>query len=266
LWVHRISDGDGSYDQPILPDGCIDVVAIGGEVLLAGPASRSTTLRLAPGTLIVGARFRTGAGPAMVGASAAELRDRDIALDEVWGSAGARLATRLVEATSSKGRLDVMVDSLIGRAATARPVDPVGVGVASVMAARPGRPLTDLADDVGPSERQLRRRIDDAVGYSPRLLARVLRFQRFLRAARASGPGRRNLAWLAGDAGYADQAHLTRECRDLSGLPPAALLTRRLRGWPAWPLSGVSETFSTVRQSPLMMSARPTLRRERSLT
>jgi transcriptional regulator GlxA family with amidase domain len=99
----------------------------------------------------------------------------------------------------------------------------VGVGIAALLADHPGRSLPALADDVGLSERQLRRRVEDAVGYSPRMLARVLRFGRFLRAARATGPGR-ELARLATEAGYADQAHLTRESRELGGLPPAALL------------------------------------------
>jgi transcriptional regulator GlxA family with amidase domain len=73
------------------------------------------------------------------------------------------------------------------------------------------------------SERQLRRRFADAVGYAPKTLQRVLRFQRFLVLARAAGASA-DLARLAFAAGYADQAHLTRECRRLAGLPPAALL------------------------------------------
>ena len=66
------------------------------------------------------------------------------------------------------------------------------------------------------------RRFARAVGYGPATLVRVQRFQRFLGLAErepASPLGR-----LAAEAGYADQAHLTRECRRLSGLSPAALL------------------------------------------
>jgi AraC-like DNA-binding protein len=75
----------------------------------------------------------------------------------------------------------------------------------------------------GLSERQLRRRFEAEVGYGPATLARVLRFQRFLRAADDAGPGD-SLARLAADAGYADQAHLAREAKRLSGLAPSALL------------------------------------------
>jgi hypothetical protein len=32
LWEHRIGGGDLAYDQPILPDGCIDLVAVDGTL------------------------------------------------------------------------------------------------------------------------------------------------------------------------------------------------------------------------------------------
>jgi transcriptional regulator GlxA family with amidase domain len=95
------------------------------------------------------------------------------------------------------------------------------VRAAALRAARPRAPVEALADGLGVGERQLRRRFVDAVGYGPKTLQRVLRFQRFLALA---GDGGDDLAALAFAAGYADQAHLTRECRRLAGLPPAALL------------------------------------------
>ena len=62
------------------------------------------------------------------------------------------------------------------------------------------------------------------------LLRRVLRFRHFVSRIDAGVPGD-DLAVLAAEAGYADQAHLTRESQDLAGLPPAALA--RLRRAPA---------------------------------
>ena len=56
------------------------------------------------------------------------------------------------------------------------------------------------------------------MGYGPKTLDRVLRFQRFLRRA-----GEGDLARTAAELGYADQAHLTRECVRLSGVTPARL-------------------------------------------
>ena len=93
---------------------------------------------------------------------------------------------------------------------------------AALALVRGGASLHQAADLVALGERQLRRRFERAVGYGPATLVRIQRFQRFLALAeRDPGAG---LARLAFDAGYADQAHLTRECQRLAGRSPAALL------------------------------------------
>ena len=68
-------------------------------------------------------------------------------------------------------------------------------------------------------ERRLYRRCCQAVGYGPKTLERVLRFQRAVRLAGQTG----SLAVLAARTGYADQAHLTRESRRLGGTTPSDL-------------------------------------------
>jgi len=93
---------------------------------------------------------------------------------------------------------------------------------AAVLLRDPAARTETVAAEVGLSERQFRRGCQAAAGYGPKTLQRVLRFQRFVRLLDApSGPP--DLACAAARAGYADQAHLTRECSALSGLTPAAL-------------------------------------------
>jgi AraC-like DNA-binding protein len=72
----------------------------------------------------------------------------------------------------------------------------------------------------GLGERQLRRRCEAAFGYGPKTLARVLRLQRALELARRGVP----FASVAAEAGYADQPHLAREVRALTGLPLGELV------------------------------------------
>jgi AraC-like DNA-binding protein len=108
-------------------------------------------------------------------------------------------------------------------------VDPlVGEAVSALM---PWHPVSidTLAAHLAVSASQLRRRCLHAVGVSPKVLQRTLRFQGFLALVQAGAmaSGRRGgdgVAGLAIDAGYADQAHLTRECRRLTGLTPRELL------------------------------------------
>jgi AraC-like DNA-binding protein len=252
LWVQDVG-GAGPYDQPVLPDGAIDLVARDEGVIVAGPSTRAVTVRYPRAGLTVGARFRPGAAPPLLGVAADELRDRAVPLDALWGPAGATVTERVLDAAgrdlddlgdlgargdlgdagtvaspAARGgpgpRLAVLVEGLAARLDGAPAIDPAVRASVLALRSTPATPVTALAAGTGLSERQLRRRVDVAVGYSPRMLARVVRFQRFLRAARATPAAARDLARLAGEAGYADQAHLTREARRLAGLPPAALL------------------------------------------
>src|SRR2546423_1333252 len=93
--------------------------------------------------------------------------------------------------------------------------------VARLRATEAPSPVAALAADLGASERQLNRRCLAALGYGPKTLHRILRLRRFLALARASAA---TLAAVAADAGYADQAHLARDCQSLAGLPPSRLL------------------------------------------
>ena len=83
-----------------------------------------------------------------------------------------------------------------------------------------GRSVADTADALGLGARQLHRRALVAFGYGPKTLARVLRLQRALGLARQGVP----FAETAALAGFADQAHLARDVRDLAGLPLSELL------------------------------------------
>ena len=67
------------------------------------------------------------------------------------------------------------------------------------------------------------RRFDVAVGYGPKTLHRVLRFQRLMRLLATAGPTA-DLAGLAIETGYADQAHMTREVTRLAGRSPGNLV------------------------------------------
>jgi AraC-like DNA-binding protein len=83
-----------------------------------------------------------------------------------------------------------------------------------------------LAKELGCSRKHLTLRFRHEFGVSPKLLARILRFDRTIRLI---GAGRvASLADLAAASGYADQAHLSREFRIFAGSAPMAFLRRRL--------------------------------------
>jgi AraC-like DNA-binding protein len=189
----------------ILPDACVDIVWTGSRLVVAGPATRPKIAHTPARTTAFGVRFRVGAAGAALRIPASELLDLTVPLEDVWADAAE------IEETASARGVAGLAEAILTRIRE----EPD----AAVRAAATG------SSPVGLGERQLRRRFGDAVGYGPKTLERVLRFQRFLTLAEQPAP----LAQLAFAAGYADQAHLTRECSRLSGLPPAALLASGAR-------------------------------------
>jgi AraC-like DNA-binding protein len=187
----------------ILPDGCVDVVWRGDRLIVAGPATGPMPSDVPAGTRVFGVRFRLGAAGAALGLPVSELADANV---ELWDGLDERVA---------EGGLPALLDAV--RERIREPVDPLTRAAALAMG-RPGARVDAL--ELGLSERQLRRRFTDAVGYGPKTLARILRFQRFLALAADDA----DLAGLAFAAGYSDQAHLTRESRRLAGRTPAELL------------------------------------------
>lgn len=224
----------------IVPDGCLDLVVGDGGVFVAGPDTSAWSSVTRPGAVMHGVRFTPGRAPAVLGVSADELRDSRVPLEELWGREGELLSERLLAgeltpAQAVASRLsevpppDPAVAALLAGldAGAARVGDAVAVfaelktGDSAAVVAPSAPPVPARVEDPGPfavSERRLRRRFVQAVGYGPATYLRVSRFQR----AVALAPRAAGLAALAAAAGYADQAHLSRDCRALTGLTPRA--------------------------------------------
>ncbi|MFF7155067.1 helix-turn-helix domain-containing protein [Streptomyces sp. NPDC008139] len=215
VWTRE--NGGGSYR--VLPDGCMDLIWYDGGLLVAGPDTRAFVADDPPGGSYAGLRFAPGLGPLMLGVPARELRDRRVPLDALRPAARAgRLADRLADRLGGRDAAAVLDAWAVARLGAAGPVDPLPGGVARALAA--GRPVGVIAAETGLGERQLRRRCEAAFGYGPKTLGRVLRLQGALELARRGTA----FAEVAALAGYADQAHLSREVMSLAGVPLGRLI------------------------------------------
>jgi len=124
----------------------------------------------------VGVFLRAGRACALIGAPPAELADRVVALEDLWGAATAGLPA-------------------------------------------------ELADAAGVSRQHLTRSFREAVGVTPKLFARLARFQAGL--AYAGCGAKVDWAQAALELGYADQSHMIAEFREFSSLTPEALARQR---------------------------------------
>jgi AraC-like DNA-binding protein len=210
-----------SHDRAVrvLPDACVDIVLDAGRLVVAGPATTAMIAPATPGQERCGVRFRIASAGAALGVPVGELLDSGVPLAELWGQGGHRLEAVVAAAPSTDHALAALVRGVAERLPAAGGDLPIRQAALALVR---GCSVGEASRLVGLSERQLRRRFEGAVGYGPATLVRIQRFQRFL--AIADARPRSTIADLAVEAGYADQAHLSRECRRLSGLPTSVLL------------------------------------------
>ncbi|MCK2239544.1 MULTISPECIES: helix-turn-helix domain-containing protein [unclassified Crossiella] len=164
---------------------------------------------------------------ALFGLPAGELAGLDVHLGDLLGAPAAELLDRLRAAGTWTDRFACFTDILdrVARPA-AIPAPELGWAWRRLTAAPAAVAVAELAAEVGWSRQHLRTRFQREFGVSPKVLARVVRFQH----ARdlLVRPDRPALAEIAARAGYADQAHFTRDWRAFSGLSPTVWLAEEL--------------------------------------
>jgi AraC-like DNA-binding protein len=226
VWVQRT--GPRPYLQRNLPTGGVELhCPIGGLPRLIGPLTGPSVQVLPPYTTVAGARFWPGAASPLLGLPAEELVDLTVQLNDLWGGAATRLGELLACAPGPDAALEMLQRHLVCREErTDRPDPLIAEAVRRLMPWQPVE-IGTLTTQLAISASQLRRRFLTAVGVGPKVLQRTLRFQGYLALAQAGagrpGPDGR-VADLAAEAGYADHAHLSRECLRLTGVTPRELL------------------------------------------
>jgi AraC-like DNA-binding protein len=206
----------------VLPDGCADLVWNGHELAIVTTAGAPLRLWLPDSAGTAGLRLRCGAAGSLLGQAMSELPAGVTPLSALWGGSALRAEEKLAGCGTSEAAGSVLASVVADR--LRQGFEPDRVVLAAVRGLRSGSGAGGVAARLGISERGLRRHLGHEVGFGPKQVQRVLRFQRFVRRAVALSAGRMSLAGVAAELGYADQSHLGRECLRLSGSSPGALL------------------------------------------
>jgi AraC-like DNA-binding protein len=225
IWIQQI--GDRPVAQRHLPHGGAEVrCVLGSEPRLLGPLTTATYQQIPAGSTVVGVRLRPGVLAGLAGMPADELVDQNIAGTDLWRDA-THLTDVLGEAATPRAAL-AQLQSFVARFAGER--DPLVHEAVRMLMPWHSSGTAALPALLSISGRQLRRRCRAAVGLGPKELHRILRFQGFVARVQASIARQRaqgvDLARWAVEVGYHDQAHLSRECRRLSGATPGEYLAQ----------------------------------------
>lgn len=202
-WHHA----GGQALHRVLPDGCMDILRRpDGSLWIIGAAAAAALVPAeAPAD---GLRFHPGALPRLLrlpgadGLTGGALPLVEVAPDLATADSLAGLADRLAARRDDR---EPGAEARLRQALRALRLTGGGLSV------------TAAANLAGVSPRQFRRRCLDATGLPPKVLARILRLQRLRALLRQAVPP--SLAEAAAAAGFADQPHMAREVRALTGLP-----------------------------------------------
>ena len=216
IWIHQLP----KEDMPpviVAPDGTIDLQWIDGVLRVAGPDRDPKTEVIPAGATVIGFRFRPAVAARWLGIPASELVGQRLELEDLWGSKARRLTRKV--SLRGIGVIEAL-EAAFANVMPGRLGDAAMSAAYTLIEAGPpsgARLVPWLARSLAMSERTLRRRFAESFGYGPKTLDRILRYRRFLRLSRTS---QSPIAVIAAEAGYADQAHLVRECKRLSSVTP----------------------------------------------
>jgi AraC-like DNA-binding protein len=210
------------FDEPLVLSGAGLAAPTPFDGVLAGLATAPTLIHhdgrqhgLQLGLTPAGARV-------VFGMPAAEVAERSVELGDVIGRVARSLREELEEYATWRERF-AAVERVVGglmtqHARRSLPAPEVREAWRQIRRGGGCTSVAALAADVGWSTRHLEHRFRSEFGVTPKAAVRVTRFERSVAAARDP---RRRLADVAAACGYADQAHLARDWRDLAGLPPS---------------------------------------------
>ncbi len=193
-------------------------------------------------TRSVGVHFKPWGPAPFLPMPAAELCDRPVAVEQVWGRpAVAELRDRLATADGPDEMLTLLEEELVRRLRETAGLGLVRRTSSVIAATRGGVAIGDLSAAAGVSSTHLAQRFKELIGVTPKRLARTQRFAATVLAIDVAEP----IDWgaVAGGAGYFDQAHFGHEFRAFTGLTPTRYVEVRRRflrehpghaldGWP----------------------------------
>lgn len=227
LWTVAWDLGGGPpVTRETLPHPSVHLVLEAGRSGLAGPTTARFSRTLEGRGRVLGVKFLPGGFRPFWGGPVSELADRVLPLDEAFGEAGLALEAAVLACGGDEDGAVAAAEAFL--LARLPEPDPEGLRAQRIIAAiQADRTLTraeQVAEAEGLSLRALQRLFREQVGVPPKWVLRRYRLHEAM--ARLESGEALDLARLALELGYADQAHFTRDFKTVLGRAPGAYARR----------------------------------------
>jgi len=205
--------------------GEVDRFRTYGRSLVSGVHTNYFVLDTSSRQSVMGVHFRPGGAFPFFKMPVSEFRGASVSLESIWGRSADLLREALLETDSPQEKFHTLERFLLARIAKPLERHPAAAHALAKFRQVPLADLiSDVAEEVGLSQRRFIQVFTEEVGVSPKLFHRIQRFQKALRLMEKRETGILDIALTCG---FYDQAHFIKEFRAFSGLTPTAYLVQR---------------------------------------
>ncbi len=232
VWTYY-SEADNQHC--VLPDGRADLILTftldaknipqGITPIISPPNTRSRSIPLTPHQGFVGLRFKAGAAGIFLNAP-----QQNLTGDILYGKNALTLLRLSDSICDCQKSVDHLIDNLNKHISLASPrATPSDVTdiLALIHESQGTVKISDIAAQANLTERTLNRKLIHSVGLSPKAYASIIRLHNALDCL---ADEKDDIASIAADCGFSDQAHMTREFKQLAGTTPGVLHGRMPEG------------------------------------
>ncbi|MFT3827502.1 MAG: helix-turn-helix transcriptional regulator [Chitinophagaceae bacterium] len=227
----------------IFPDGCMELIFHYGDQykkyhttdnadlqphsFIHGQLTGFMEIEATGNTGIFSVRFHPGGLRPFIPFGLDEITDTYISIKDCWNKEGDILEDRMLNAVSNAERINILESFLLQKLATRHSYNPVIDQCVKTIIHHHGNITVDqLATSMHIGRRHLERQFIAQVGLSPKLLARITRFQQVLNIIESNQ--HHNLTSVAHQGGFYDQAHFIKDFKEFTGLNPKQYFSEEL--------------------------------------
>jgi AraC-like DNA-binding protein len=192
---------------------------------ITGPQSEFFVLDKSQQDELIGVHFKPGGAYPFFGAPTDKFLNSHISLDDVWRGAAESFRSQLLEASTVNEKFQVLELRLLERLANSSVRHPAVAFALQELQRSSAPSLAAIATTANLSSKRLTQLFSREVGVTPKLFARLQRFQNCLKRIEK----RQSIDWLeiALGSGYYDQAHFNHDFLEFTGMNPSSYLKKK---------------------------------------
>ncbi len=240
FWLLEGDRNNQHTTQRILPDGCMELIVNYGDLFkrihqndnaeiqprsfIHGQIRNYIDIQPIDKVGIVGARFFPSRVSPFVRLPVAELNDRAVSLEDIFGNEANRIEERILNEPSASGKIQIAEAFLIQKLLANEKMDYVVERCVNMIIKAKGQvALHELIKQIRISERHLERKFISFVGLSPKSFQRITRFQHVLQLIKQNHFS--SFESFSYESGYYDQSHFVKDFKAFTGVNPVAYFT-----------------------------------------